>query len=367
MYMEDVDLGDRLQKAGWLNVYVPSAEVLHDKGHSTGRDPGANLAAHHRSTYTIPCRPAFRLVAGPAAVGDASRAWRCARGWWCADERRRSGEKGGTASEWTRPDVDAVVLVGGKGTRLRPLTLSAPKPMLPTAGLPFLTHLLSRIAAAGIEHVMLGTSYQGRRCSRPSSVTAPSSGCRSNTSSRSDPLGTGGGIANVASKLRHDTVLVFNGDVLSGADLGALLEHHHEPPGRCHPAPGAGGRPPRVRLRADRRRRSGDGLPGEDAGSADRSDQRRLLRLHAGRSSTASRAAGRSRSSAKCSRRCCPTGVQGLRLRRRDVLARYGHAGGFRARFGRSGPRHRARRRRCAVIAASSWCTTALRCRRERC
>ena len=53
-----------------------------------------------------------------------------------------------------------MVLVGGKGTRLRPLTLSAPKPMLPTAGLPFLTHLLSRIAAAGIEHVILSTSYQ---------------------------------------------------------------------------------------------------------------------------------------------------------------------------------------------------------------
>ncbi|BBZ06734.1 dTDP-Rha--alpha-D-GlcNAc-pyrophosphate polyprenol alpha-3-L-rhamnosyltransferase [Mycolicibacterium doricum] len=53
MYMEDVDLGDRLGKAGWLNVYVPSAEILHDKGHSTGRDPARNLAAHHRSTYTF--------------------------------------------------------------------------------------------------------------------------------------------------------------------------------------------------------------------------------------------------------------------------------------------------------------------------
>jgi N-acetylglucosaminyl-diphospho-decaprenol L-rhamnosyltransferase len=51
MYMEDVDLGDRLGKAGWLNVYVPTAEVLHDKGHSTGRDPARNLAAHHKSTY----------------------------------------------------------------------------------------------------------------------------------------------------------------------------------------------------------------------------------------------------------------------------------------------------------------------------
>jgi N-acetylglucosaminyl-diphospho-decaprenol L-rhamnosyltransferase len=53
MYMEDVDLGDRLHRAGWLNVYVPSAEVLHDKGHSTGRDPARNLAAHHVSTYTF--------------------------------------------------------------------------------------------------------------------------------------------------------------------------------------------------------------------------------------------------------------------------------------------------------------------------
>lgn len=53
MYMEDVDLGDRLMHAGWQNVYVPAAEVLHDKGHSTGRDPARNLAAHHESTYTF--------------------------------------------------------------------------------------------------------------------------------------------------------------------------------------------------------------------------------------------------------------------------------------------------------------------------
>ncbi len=51
MYMEDVDLGDRLGRAGWLNVYVPSSEILHAKGHSTGRDPASNLRAHHESTY----------------------------------------------------------------------------------------------------------------------------------------------------------------------------------------------------------------------------------------------------------------------------------------------------------------------------
>lgn len=53
MYMEDVDLGDRLARAGFTNVYVPTAEILHAKGHSTGRDPARNLAAHHRSTYTF--------------------------------------------------------------------------------------------------------------------------------------------------------------------------------------------------------------------------------------------------------------------------------------------------------------------------
>jgi N-acetylglucosaminyl-diphospho-decaprenol L-rhamnosyltransferase len=51
MYMDDVDLGDRLGKAGWLNVYVPGSEILHDKGHSTGRDPARNLRAHHESAY----------------------------------------------------------------------------------------------------------------------------------------------------------------------------------------------------------------------------------------------------------------------------------------------------------------------------
>ncbi|MEB3982258.1 glycosyltransferase family 2 protein [Mycobacterium sp. 663a-19] len=51
MYMEDVDLGDRLGRAGWQSVYVPSAEVLHHKGHSTGHDPASHLAAHHQSTY----------------------------------------------------------------------------------------------------------------------------------------------------------------------------------------------------------------------------------------------------------------------------------------------------------------------------
>jgi mannose-1-phosphate guanylyltransferase len=118
-----------------------------------------------------------------------------------------------------------VVLVGGKGTRLRPLTLSAPKPMLPTAGLPFLTHLLSRIAAAGIEHVILSTSYKAAVFDAEFG-DGSKLGLQIDYVTEEHPLGTGGGIANVAGKLRHDTVMVFNGDVLSGADLGQVLEFH---------------------------------------------------------------------------------------------------------------------------------------------
>src|SRR5690349_19288299 len=97
--------------------------------------------------------------------------------------------------------------------------------MLPTAGLPFLTHLLSRVAAAGIEHVILSTSYQ------PAVFEAEFGdgsklGLQIEYVTEERPLGTGGGIANVAGHLRHDTVMVFNGDVLSGADLGQMLDFH---------------------------------------------------------------------------------------------------------------------------------------------
>ncbi|MQA60429.1 MAG: glycosyltransferase [Actinophytocola sp.] len=51
MYFEDVDLGDRLGQAGWQNVYVPSAEVMHLHGHSTAKDPSRMLSAHHDSAY----------------------------------------------------------------------------------------------------------------------------------------------------------------------------------------------------------------------------------------------------------------------------------------------------------------------------
>ena len=121
--------------------------------------------------------------------------------------------------------VEAIVLVGGKGTRLRPLTLSAPKPMLPTAGVPFLTHLLSRIKAAGICHVILGTSYQAEVFSEHFGDGA-ALGLELEYVVESEPLGTGGAIGNVGHLLRGDTAMIFNGDILTGCDLTALLDRH---------------------------------------------------------------------------------------------------------------------------------------------
>jgi mannose-1-phosphate guanylyltransferase len=121
--------------------------------------------------------------------------------------------------------TEAVSVVGGQGTRLRPLTLSAPKPMLPTAGVPFLTHLIARIRDAGIEHIVLGTSY------RPEVFEdhfgdGSAFGVELEYVIEAEPLGTGGGIRNVAPRLRGSQAMIFNGDVLSGCDLRALLATH---------------------------------------------------------------------------------------------------------------------------------------------
>lgn len=124
--------------------------------------------------------------------------------------------------------TEAVLLVGGKGTRLRPLTVATPKPMLPTAGVPFLAHVLARAREDGIDHVVLATSY------RPE-VFAGHFGDGSHLGlaldyvTESEPLGTGGAVRNVAGLLGSgpdDPVVILNGDVLSGHDIGRQVAAH---------------------------------------------------------------------------------------------------------------------------------------------
>jgi mannose-1-phosphate guanylyltransferase len=124
--------------------------------------------------------------------------------------------------------VEAIVLVGGQGTRLRPLTVNLPKPLLPVAGVPFLTHQLLRAKAAGVEHVVLATSYRSELFAAQYG-DGSRLGLRLDYVTETEPLGTGGGIRNVAAMLDSgpdDPVLVLNGDVLSGHDVRAQVDRH---------------------------------------------------------------------------------------------------------------------------------------------
>lgn len=122
-------------------------------------------------------------------------------------------------------NTDAVILVGGKGTRLRPLTNSIPKPMLPVAGYPFLQHLLGRIRDAGMTHVVLGTSFKAEVFEEHFG-DGSEMGLEIEYVVEDSPLGTGGGIRNVLPSLRHDRAMIFNGDILGGTDLNAVLRTH---------------------------------------------------------------------------------------------------------------------------------------------
>jgi mannose-1-phosphate guanylyltransferase len=126
--------------------------------------------------------------------------------------------------------LEAILLVGGQGTRLRPLTIVTPKPLLPTAGVPFLAHQLARAAAYGVTRVLMATCYRAEmfaECLGDGS----SFGLEIDYIQEETPLDTGGAIRNAATALRSgpgDPVVVLNGDVLSGHDLAAQVAWHQE-------------------------------------------------------------------------------------------------------------------------------------------
>lgn len=120
------------------------------------------------------------------------------------------------------------MLVGGQGTRLRPLTMSAPKPMLPVAGVPVTAHMLARARDAGIDRVVLATSYKAEVFEAYFGDGA-AHGLELAYVTEAEPMGTGGAIRNVASYLRSgpdDPVVIFNGDILSGLDIRAIVARH---------------------------------------------------------------------------------------------------------------------------------------------
>ncbi len=135
-----------------------------------------------------------------------------------------------TESDLRRPR-EAVIVAGGFGSRLLPLTTHRPKHLLEVGGAPFLAHQISRLAEAGVEHVVLATSYRADLF-EPVLGDGSAWGIRLSYVQEHEPLGTGGAIRNVAGALTEDpeaAIVILNGDILSGHDLAGQLEDFETP------------------------------------------------------------------------------------------------------------------------------------------
>ncbi|MEY2709347.1 MAG: hypothetical protein RL031_220 [Actinomycetota bacterium] len=127
-----------------------------------------------------------------------------------------------------------ILLVGGFGTRLKPLTNQTPKPMLPVGGLPVTEHQLLAAKKAGITTVILATSYLSE-VFIPYFGDGSKWGMKLKYAVEKEPLGTGGAIRNAAelidleaAKAANEEFVIFNGDVLSHHSIAAQLAFHRK-------------------------------------------------------------------------------------------------------------------------------------------
>src|SRR6202140_2044698 len=126
--------------------------------------------------------------------------------------------------------MKAVVLVGGEGSRLRPLTFTTPKPLLPIANQPFLERQLVWLADHGVDEVVLSMGYLPdafHEHFRDESGADTFRGMRLRYAVEDEPLGTAGAIRFAAAGI-DERFVVCNGDVLTGLDLSAMVKFHDE-------------------------------------------------------------------------------------------------------------------------------------------
>lgn len=122
--------------------------------------------------------------------------------------------------------MKAVILVGGLGTRLRPLTCNTPKPMIPLVNRPFMEHMLMRLQKQGIDEVVLAVQYLADQF-RQTLGDGSQFGLTLHIVEEPEPRGTAGAVKNVE-HLLNETTFVFNGDVLTDLNLQAMLAFHRE-------------------------------------------------------------------------------------------------------------------------------------------
>lgn len=126
--------------------------------------------------------------------------------------------------------MEAIFLVGGKGTRLHPLTLERPKPMLKVAGVPFIAHQIGYATAHGITRIVVATSYKTEQF-LDYLGDGSAFGIEIVYAIEEEPLGTGGAISNASAHLfsgDSEPVAILNGDILSAHDISAQVGLHKE-------------------------------------------------------------------------------------------------------------------------------------------
>lgn len=122
--------------------------------------------------------------------------------------------------------MQSLILAGGKGTRLRPLTMHTPKPILPIAGCPFLLYQLELLKRADMRDVILSLSYQPHKI-EDKLGDGTDYDMRIKYTVEASPLGTAGAYRHAAGLIR-ETTIVFNGDVLTDIDLNEVIRIHRE-------------------------------------------------------------------------------------------------------------------------------------------
>jgi mannose-1-phosphate guanylyltransferase len=123
--------------------------------------------------------------------------------------------------------VQALVLAGGEGTRLRPLTLTVPKPVMPLAGRPFLSFMLDWVGRHGVDDVVLSCGFMSDAVEGV--LGDEHDGMRLRYVHEEEPLGTAGPVRLALDEgVLEDRLLVLNGDVLTDMDLTAQLRSHEE-------------------------------------------------------------------------------------------------------------------------------------------
>ena len=121
---------------------------------------------------------------------------------------------------------EAIVLAGGKGTRLKSVYSEGPKPMVPINGVPFLTILMDYLVKSGISKIILATGYMHDTIADYYGSSFQS--CSLAYSVEKEPLGTGGAIAQAMDKVTSTEVLVLNGDSFFGIDLPSFYQEFSE-------------------------------------------------------------------------------------------------------------------------------------------